>query len=55
MFWNKKKLYIVLDKTGKTIYAITESKKIAMDVMNDYSNPYTKVYCIVVNGKIVRG
>lgn len=55
MFWKKKKLYFVLDNTGKTIYTITESKQIAMDTMKNYSNPYTTVYCVAVKGDVVRG
>lgn len=55
MFWRKKKLYFVLDNTGKTLYTVTDSKQIAIDTMKDYSNPYTTIYCVAVKGKAIRG
>ena len=38
--FGKKKLYFVLDNTGKTLYT---------------SNPYTTIYCVAVKGKAIRG
>ena len=40
--FGKKKLYFVLDNTGKTLYTVTDSKQIAIDTMKNYSNPYIK-------------
>lgn len=53
--FGKKKLYFVLDNTGKTLYTVTDSKKIAIDIMKSYSNPYTTIYCVEVKGKAIRG
>ena len=53
--FGKKKLYFVLDNTGKTLYTVTDSKQIAIDTMKNYSNPYTTIYCVAVKGKVIRG
>lgn len=53
--FGKKKLYFVLDNTGKTLYTVTDSKQIAIDTMKSYSTPYTTVYCVEVKGKVIRG
>lgn len=53
--FGKKKLYFVLDNTGKTLYTVTDSKQIAIDTMKNYSNPYTTIYCVAVKGKAIRG
>lgn len=53
--FGKKKLYFVLDDTGKTLYTVTDSKQIAIDTMKNYSNPYTTIYCVAVKGKAIRG
>ena len=53
--FGKKKIYFVLDNTGKTLYTMTDSKQLALDIMKRYSSPYTMVYCIAVKGKVIRG
>lgn len=53
--FGKKKLYFVLDNTGKTLYTVTDSKQIAIDTMKGYSTPYTTIYCVAVKGKIIQG
>ena len=53
--FGKKKLYFVLDNTGKTLYTVTDSKQIALDTMKSYSSPYITIYCVAVKGKTIRG